>query len=292
MDKIKQNAYAKINLGLDVVRRLENGYHEVSMIMQTVSLCDKITICKNSGHGIEVFTNKAELPGDENNLVYKAAALLCDEFKIEDAIMIELEKNIPIAAGLAGGSSDAAAVFRGMNELFSLKLSIEDMQNRAVKLGADIPYCITGGTYLSEGIGEKLSQIKSFDDYYVLLAKPDISVSTKWVYENLNLSSINKHPSIAEIKTAIENGNLNGMCEKLENILESVTVTKYPVIDEIKAVMKSEGALSSLMSGSGPTVFGIFDDIERIKTCKNKIEELKLAKDICITQPVINPYSI
>ena len=190
MDKIELKAYAKINLGLDVVRRLDNGYHEVKMIMQQVSLWDMISIERNEKSEIKVITDTSELPGDKNNLAYRAAKLLTEEFNIEDGVVINLQKNIPIAAGLAGGSSDAAAVLLGMNKMFFLNLTVGQLQERGVKLGADIPYCIAGGTYLSEGIGEKLTELPPVPDCFVLLAKPDIPVSTKWVYENQSL----KHP--------------------------------------------------------------------------------------------------
>lgn len=286
MKKIQQKGYAKINVGLDVVRRMENGYHEVKMIMQTLSLCDLITIEKKEEKEIEVYTNKSELPGNEDNLVYKAAKLLIDECKISEGVIIHLEKNIPIAAGLAGGSTDAAAVFRGMNELFDLGLSVQKMQELAVKLGADIPYCITGGTYLSEGIGEKLSVVSNMPKCFVLLAKPDIAVSTKWVYENLHANELKKHPDIDGIKNAMESNNLYGMCEKLENVLETVTVTKYPIIQEIKRIMKENGAINAIMSGSGPTVFGVFDNEQKMADCHRVISELGLAKEIYETTVV------
>lgn len=286
MDKLKLEAYAKINLGLDVVRRLENGYHEVKMIMQTVSLSDFITIERERTPGIQVFTDTDELSAGEDNLVYKAAALLIDEFKIDGGIKISLEKNIPIAAGLAGGSSDAAAVLRGMNKMFALDLSEEKLQVMGVKLGADIPYCVVGGTYLSEGIGEKLTELASLPKCYVLLAKPDISVSTKWVYENLHLENLKSHPDIDAVKNAIMEHNIVKMCGYLENVLESVTVNQYSVIADLKKSMTDRGALVSLMSGSGPTVFGIFNDKKTMRKCAQDILELNLAKYVFETVTV------
>ncbi len=286
MDKLKLEAYAKINLGLDVVRRLENGYHEVKMIMQTVSLSDFITIERERTPGIQVFTDTDELSAGEDNLVYKAAALLIDEFKIDGGIKISLEKNIPIAAGLAGGSSDAAAVLRGMNKMFALDLSEEKLQVMGVKLGADIPYCVVGGTYLSEGIGEKLTELASLPKCYVLLAKPDISVSTKWVYENLHLENLKSHPDIDAVKNAIMEHNIVKMCGYLENVLESVTVNQYSVIADLKKSMTDRGALVSLMSGSGSTVFGIFNDKKTMRKCAQDILELNLAKYVFETVTV------
>lgn len=281
MEKIDLKGYAKINLGLDVVRRLENGYHEVKMIMQTISLCDNISIKKTADKKIKVYTNKSELPGDENNLVYKAAKLLMDKYEINEGVEIYLEKNIPIAAGLAGGSTDAAAVFRGMNEMFDLKLTTKQLQEEAVKLGADIPYCITGGTYLSEGIGEKLTKLPDLSGCYVLIAKPDIAVSTKWVYEELDLKKDIVHPNVDIVKTAIEENNIQKLCDNIENILENVTVKKYPVISDIKSFMVENGAITALMSGSGPTVFGIFGDEGKMSECAGKLAKLEIAKDIC-----------
>jgi len=280
MDNLEVRGYAKINLGLDVVRRLENGYHEVKMIMQTLSLCDNITLERKREPGITVFTNSAELAEVKDNLVYKAADLMIKQYNIDSGLSITLEKNIPIAAGLAGGSTDAAAVIRGMNEMFELNLNIEELRKHAVKLGADIPYCITGGTYLSEGIGEKLTKIHNTPECNVLLAKPPIAVSTKWVYENLHADELKHHPDIDGVREAIEQNNLDAMCDKLENVLETVTIEKYPVIADIKVVMKECGAKASLMSGSGPTVFGIFDDKAKMSACRRKISELSLAESI------------
>lgn len=286
MNKLELKGYAKINLGLDVVRRLDNGYHEVKMIMQTVSLHDNIILEKKDSPGIDVTVNKDELSDYKNNLVYKAAQLMIEEYNISSGVSINLEKNIPIAAGLAGGSTDAAAIFRGMNRMFELNLSVEELQAQAVKLGADIPYCITGGTYLSEGIGERLTKITNVPECYVLLAKPPICVSTKWVYENLHANELKHHPDIDGVRHAIEENNLTQMCEKIENVLETVTIKEYPVIKDIKDTMKGCGAITALMSGSGPTVFGIFDDKAKMDSCASKIEELSLAKDIYCTRTV------
>lgn len=278
-----RKAYAKINLGLDVVRKRSDGYHEVRMIMQTVDLYDVLTFTRNKAPGISVVTDKKELPGDKSNLVYKAAELLAKQYSIEEGIRIELQKNIPMAAGMAGGSTDAAAVFHGMNELFGLGMTEKEMCSLGVKIGADVPYCIQGGTALSEGIGEILTKLKDAPPCVVLIAKPDIDVSTKYVYENLHADTLVFHPDIDGMRDAIEAGDLAGMASRMENVLETVTVKKYPVIEEIKELMKKKGALNALMSGSGPTVFGIFEDRRTAKEAYEGIKEINLAKQIFIS---------
>lgn len=283
--KIIRNAYAKINLGLDVLRRREDGYHEVKMIMQTISLHDVLTFEETEQAGIALVTNdRPELPADaQDNLVYKAARLICETYGIKKGVRITLQKNIPIAAGMAGGSTDAAAVFHGLNELWGLKLSTERMQELAVRLGADIPYCIMGGTALSEGIGEKLTPLPTPPDAIVLIAKPQISVSTKYVYENLHADQLRHHPDIDGMVAAIRAGELQGITERMENVLETVTQTAYPVIGQIKDKMLAEGAMNSLMSGSGPTVFGIFDSKEKAEAAGEKIREGSLADEVFVT---------
>lgn len=282
MDTLKIEAYAKINLGLDVVRRLENGYHEVKMVMQTVGISDTITLTKTE-QGITVTTDSGEIPADENNLVYKVAKLLKETCDIKKGVAIHLEKRIPVAAGMAGGSTDAAAVFKGMNELFSLGLSQEEMQKLGVKLGADIPYCIMGGTALAEGIGEKLTVLPDAPDCFVLVAKPDINVSTKYVYENLNLPGLKKHPDIDGMVEAIKAGDLDGVIDRMDNVLASVTEEKYPIITELKQFMEQNGAKKALMSGSGPTVFGIYDKEDAAVAASEKLAEKNLAKQIFVT---------
>lgn len=282
---IIRNAYAKINLGLDVLRRREDGYHEVKMVMQTISLHDVLTFEETEQAGIVLVTNdRPELPEDaQDNLVYKAANLVRETFGIDQGVRITLEKNIPIAAGMAGGSTDAAAVFHGLNELWGLSMSTERMQELAVRLGADIPYCIMGGTALSEGIGEKLTPLPSPPDAVVLIAKPQISVSTKYVYENLHADRLQQHPDIDGMVAAIREGSLLGITERMENVLETVTQTAYPVIGQIKELMRKEGAMNSLMSGSGPTVFGIFDNKEKAEAAGQRIRESRLSDEVFVT---------
>lgn len=284
----KLRAYGKINLGLDVLRKREDGYHDVRMIMQTVGLYDQIDLFFRQASGIQIETNLPYLPVNENNLVYKAAQMLMEEFQVTNGVFIRLRKMIPVAAGMAGGSSDAAAVLVGINKMFHLGLSMEELMERGVKIGADVPYCIMRGTALSEGIGEKLTALPPMPQCQVLLAKPAISVSTKYVYENLCANSLKpqQHPDIDGMIEAIGEGNLLEVSKNLGNVLELVTARKYPVIEEIKNVMRRHGALGALMSGSGPTVFGLFDNP---KAASSAYEELRygqnreLAKQVYLT---------
>ncbi len=284
-DMLSRKAYAKINLGLDVIRRREDGYHEVKMIMQTVSLYDVLTFEKAAA-GITVTTDKDELPGDENNLVYKAAKLLTETYRVKEGVRIELRKNIPMAAGMAGGSTDAAAVFHGMNELFGLGMTEQEMCGLAVKIGADVPYCIQGGTALAEGIGEILTKLPDLPDCPLLIAKPDIEVSTKYVYENLHAEELRRHPDMDGMRKAVENGDLAGITKRMENVLETVTIEKYPVIREIKDFMKGNGARNALMSGSGPTVFGVYEAEEKAEAARKLLEREGLAKRVFAARPV------
>ncbi|MCD7709598.1 MAG: 4-(cytidine 5'-diphospho)-2-C-methyl-D-erythritol kinase [Clostridiales bacterium] len=282
MDEITLKAHAKINLGLDVLGEREDGYHEVRMVMQSLSLCDVLLIKKTNDREIKIQTNLASLPLDGDNLVYQAAKLLMDEFGIGCGVEVSLEKMIPVAAGMAGGSSDAAATLRGMNELFSLGLSKEGLMERGLKLGADIPYCVMGGTALAEGIGEKLTALPPMVKCPVLVVKPGVSVSTKSVYQNLNLDNVT-HPDIDAIISCIENKNLGGICAHIGNVLESVTIPQHPVIAQIKELMVKSGAKAALMSGSGPSVFGIFEDESLARNTKEKILDGGLAREVYVT---------
>lgn len=282
MEKCVKKAYAKINLGLDVIDRLPNGYHEVKMVMQTVGIYDVLTLEKIP-EGIVVITDNGELPTDENNLIYKSAKLMKEKYSIQEGVRIHLEKNIPIAAGMAGGSTDAAATFIGMNELFDIGATEIELRELGVKVGADVPYCIMGGTALAEGIGERLSSLPAPKDCFLLIAKPDINVSTKYVYEHLDAEGVEVHPDIDGMIEALEQGNLEGIVERLGNVLENVTIKKYPVIQEIKENMLENGALGSLMSGSGPTVFGMFDKKETAEEALKALEAMGLAKQLFVT---------
>lgn len=282
MDSYLIKAYAKINLGLDVVRRLENGYHEVRMIMQTVGIHDELML-KRTEKGITVTTDSGELPTDENNLIYKAAKLMMKTYHIPSGIHIHLKKNIPVAAGMAGGSTDAAATFKGINRLFDLDCTLEELMKLGVQIGADVPYCVMGGTALAEGIGEKLTSLNPAPDCYLLVAKPDIQVSTKYVYEHLDAEGIKKHPDINGMVEAIWEESLQGILDRMGNVLESVTVEKYPIIQKIKDRMRELGALNSLMSGSGPTVFGIFISERQAREAYVQMEKEGLAKQLFVT---------
>lgn len=284
MNRVTLNAFAKVNLGLDVVRKREDGYHEVRMIMQTVNLYDKIIMEKSQKTGISLKTNLSYLPVNENNLVYKAVNLLKEEFGIETGVEIQLEKYIPVAAGMAGGSSDAAAALVGMNKLFYLNLTKKQLMERGVKLGADVPYCVMRGTALSEGIGERLTSLPPAPKCHILIAKPPISVSTKFVYENLKIDELTERPDIDGMINSIKMGDLYGVAKRLSNVLEKVTIKEYPVIEQIKQEMIQAGALNSIMSGSGPTVFGLFDDKEKAVRAYQGLKDGKLARQVFLTE--------
>ena len=281
---MRLRALAKINLGLDVVGKRDDGYHEVRMIMQTIQMYDVLEIEKKAEPGITLTTNIPYVPTDERNLVYKAAKMLMDEFHIEEGLTMNLEKFIPVAAGMAGGSSDAAAAFVGVNRIFGLGLSEEDLMKRAVKVGADVPYCVMRGTALAEGIGEKLTRLPRVPYCYVLVGKPGVNVSTKTAYENLKLDDpVVVHPDIDGMVTAVRNGDLDGMISRMGNVFEPGIISKYPVIQEIKDLMESNGARKAMMSGSGPTVFGIFDDKEKMDRAAAVLRESRLAKTVFAT---------
>lgn len=283
MEKIIQKAYAKINIGLDVLRRRADGYHEVKMIMQTVDICDELVLEKREQPGIELRTDNSELPLDGDNLICKAAKLLFREKDIREGVEITLTKRIPIAAGMAGGSADAAAALRGLNELFGMGYSIPELQAMGVKLGADIPYCIVGGTMLSEGIGEILTPLPAPPKAHLVIAKPDINVSTAFVYGNLHADRLTWHPDIDGMTDALRRQDLDGITARLGNVLETVTVREYPVIERIKELLREQGAENALMSGSGPTVFGIFKERETAMRAAQAVERGRLAKQIFVT---------
>ena len=283
MNQIELRALAKINLGLDVLGRRENGYHDVRMIMQSVYLYDEVKIEKKDAPGIEVATNLKFLPVDRDNIAYKAAELLKEEFHISQGIKITLKKHIPVAAGLAGGSSNAAAVLFGMNRMFRLHLSQQDLMERGVRLGADVPYCIMRGTVLAEGIGEELKTLPAMPKCTVLLAKPSVSVSTKTVYEALDSKEIIKHPDIDGIIDALKRQDLRQIASCMGNVLEDVTIPMHPVISEIKSEMMEAGAIGAMMSGSGPTVFGLFESRAAARTAQRRIREKTLTRQVYVT---------
>ena len=286
--KVTRKAYAKINLGLDVTGRRADGYHMVRMIMQTVDLYDVLSFAKREDGQIRIATQSQGIPTDQHNLIWKVCALLMDQYKITDGVDVTLEKNIPVAAGMAGGSTDGAAAFLGINELFELGMTRQQMCKLAVGLGADIPYCILGGTALAEGIGEILTSLPDMPDCQILIAKPAIGVSTKWVYTELDNSEIGVHPDIDGIRQAIEQRDLQEVQLRLGNVLEPVTTARYTMIRQIEKLMKENGAGGAMMSGSGPTVFGIYNDREAAQKSFAILQKSGLCPELYLSAP-INP---
>ncbi len=277
-------AFAKINLGLDVVRKREDGYHEVKMIMQTIQMYDLLKMEKCQKSGIHLTSNLPYVPSDERNLVYRAAKLLMEEFEIQEGLTIDLKKFIPVSAGMAGGSSDAAAAMVGLNHLFDLKLSTEELMKRGVSIGADVPYCIMRGTALAEGIGEILTPLPAIPFCYILIGKPGVNVSTKTAYENLNLAEIKEHPRIDDMVEAIHAQDLKQITRLMENVFEPGIIREYPVIQKIKDCMLESGAMNAMMSGSGPTVFGVFDDRRKLDRAADRLKGSHLAKTVFATK--------
>lgn len=264
-------AYAKINISLDVVGKREDGYHLLKMIMQNIDLYDLLNFDKIN-KGINITCNKNYVPTDERNLVYKAVKLFMDTYNIRSGVAVNIKKNIPVTAGLAGGSTDAAAALKAMRTLYHINSSDEELSTLGLKLGADIPYCIKGGTAICEGIGEKITELKPFKNHILVLVKPSFGVSTKEVYEVLDMSKIYKHPSTDNIIKYMDEGNLKAVSENMKNILENVTLKKHKVLYEIKKEAMNSGALGSMMSGSGPSVFAFFDDMLKAQHCYDKFK--------------------
>jgi 4-diphosphocytidyl-2-C-methyl-D-erythritol kinase len=287
-ERMRLQAFAKINLGLDVLGKREDGYHEVRMIMQTIRMYDQLDMRKSVEPGIHLTTNKKYIPVDENNLVWRAAKLMMDTCGIIEGVSIHLHKVIPVAAGMAGGSSDAAATLVGMNRLFHCGLSKEKLMELGVQIGADVPYCVLRGTALAEGIGEKLTVLPPMPDCWILIGKPGISVSTKYVYTTLDLNTDTVHPDIDGMKKALEDGNLYGITERMGNVLQDVTIPAYPEVERIKEQMKTLGAVNAMMSGSGPTVFGIFDNEEKAQKACQKLRESGSCQQVFLTVPFNN----
>lgn len=282
MDILRLKAFAKVNLGLDVLHKRPDGYHEVRMIMQTVRVYDRLELVKQTEPGIRVKTNLYYLPTDEKNLVFRAAKLLMKEFDIREGLSILLDKHIPVAAGMAGGSADAAAVLYGINRMYRLGLEPAQLMERGVKIGADIPYCLFRGTALAEGLGEKLTRLSPMPQCHVLIAKPGVSVSTAFVYGNLNIPKLD-HPDINGMVKYIYEGDLKSITSSLGNVLETVTIPRHPIIGVIKAEMKAGGAMGVLMSGSGPSVFGLFEEKRTAYAVLRTLRQKRLAKDLFVT---------
>ncbi len=281
---MRVRAMAKINLGLDVLGKREDGYHEVRMVMQTIQMYDVIDICKTSEPGIQLRTNIPYVPTDERNLVYKAAQMLMDEFGIKGGLQIDLQKFIPVSAGMAGGSSDAAATLVAVNRMFRLKLSKRGLMKRGLAIGADVPYCVKRGTALAEGIGERLTVLPPAPQCYVLVGKPAVNVSTRQAYGSLHLSEITRHPDIYSLVQAIRDQDLKAMIPHMENVFEPGITRENPVIGQIKELMLENGALHAMMSGSGPTVFGIFDSWAGIRRAAGVLRESQMARTVFATR--------
>lgn len=280
---MKEKAYAKINIALDVVGKRDDGYHLLEMIMQNIDIYDEIEIEK-SGEGITIKCNKHFVPTDERNLAYKAAKLFIDTYNIKSGVSIDIKKNIPVSAGLAGGSTDCAAVLKLMNKLFDVNASDKELMELGVKLGADVPYCIKGGTALCEGIGEKLTELKPFKNHILVLVKPPFGVSTKEVYKAFDLSKVRIHPNTSELIDRMSEDDLTYVANNMKNLLENVTLRKHKLISIIKEDMIKYGSIGSMMSGSGPTVFGFFDDMLKAQRCyeemKSKFDETFITRTI------------
>lgn len=287
MSEVTKLAYGKINLGLDVLGKREDGYHLVRMIMQTVEVHDTVVVETNTTGEIIMTCDNDTLPVDENNLCIRAAKLLKDEFNFDGGVNISLTKRIPIAAGMAGGSADAAAVLKAINQLFDLGLSKKDLMKRGLLLGADIPYCIMGGTALAEGIGEELTRLSPMPDAQVLIAKPPVDVSTGQVYKALDSLKSYEHPNIDALIHAIEYEDVFGIALKMGNVLGDVTMPMVPEIQKLIEIMEENGAIRAMMTGSGPTVFGIFDDADEMEACRKKLEELNLCENLYGTSTIV-----
>jgi 4-diphosphocytidyl-2-C-methyl-D-erythritol kinase len=255
--KILEKASAKINLSLDVMHKRDDGYHEVEMVMTMVDLADHIEIEELQEDKIIISSQSGYIPLDEKNLAFQAAKLLKDRYRVRQGVYIHLDKKIPVAAGLAGGSSDAAATLRGLDRLWRLQLPAEELQRLGALLGSDVPFCVTGGTALATGRGELLRAIEAPPPCWVILAKPPINVSTSDIYSKLKAKQIKSHPDTAALLEAIRTKNLDKLCHSMGNVLEEVTLELYPIVLQLKQCMERLGAEGVLMSGSGPTVFGI-----------------------------------
>ncbi len=279
---IKINAPAKINLVLDVLNRRPDGYHNVKMVMQSLSLCDVVTV-ELKGEGITISSSSGAVPCDDTNIAYKAAKIMLKKANSNVGVHIDIQKNIPVAAGLAGGSTDGAAVLCALNTMLNLNLSENELMSLGATFGADVPYCVMQGTALAEGTGTELTKLPSYGNHTVLLVKPGIAVSTPWVYKNLNLKSV-VHPDVDKFIQLIGNKEYTKSYEFMGNVLESVTIKEYPVISQIKNKMYALGASVSLMSGSGPTVFGIFENkqkaLEAAKIFKNDFSEVIVTETV------------
>lgn len=280
---MKVKAYGKINIALDVIGKRDDGYHLLKMIMQTVNIYDELEL-KKSAKGIKITSNKSFVPTDNRNLVYKAIELFCNTYSVEKAISVHIEKNIPVEAGMAGGSTDAAAALRAMRDLYKPEISDKELMELGVKIGADVPYCIKGGTALCEGIGEVIIELKPFKDKLLVVVKPNFGVSTIATYKGFKLSEVKQHPKVDELIEAMNRDDLKYVADNMMNLLELVTLKEHEEISRIKEFMCAEGALGSMMSGSGPTVFGFFDSEEKANKCAEMLKDKY--KEVFVTSTI------
>ena len=266
-------APAKINLALDTLYKREDNYHEVEMVMTTVDLADYITVTPLEKNEIKIKSNEFTMPLNEKNLAYQAAKLFKEHFNIDKGVEIYIKKRIPVAAGLAGGSSNAAATLKALKELWQVDCTIDELAELGAKLGSDVPFCVYGGTALATGRGEKIQQIPSPPKCWVILIKPRIGVSTKEVYECIDSKDIDKRPNNKFLIECLKNEDTRQLAENMFNVLEGVTMDKHPVIQQIKDIMTNNRALGAMMSGSGPTVFGLYENREDAVKCKAILEK-------------------
>lgn len=280
MNSVTMKSFAKINLSLDVLGVLPNGYHEVRMVMQTVSLCDLVGLTKTPS-GINLTSNLPFLPTGAGNVAYAAAEAFFERTKIQGGVNINLKKRIPVGAGLAGGSGNAAAVLKGLNNLYDAHLPVRTLCEIASPLGADIPYCIIGGTRLAEGVGEKISPLPKMPHCHVVLVKPQFSISTSWAYNNIDSHPSLSHPDTKALIAALRRCDLKGVCGNMGNVLEDVSISRYDVLAKLKLRLRELGALGAQMSGSGPTVFGIFDDFRKAKAANDILREEYKSYYVC-----------
>lgn len=288
MDKILINAYAKINITLDVLKRRTDGYHELEMIMQSIDIFDSVEVRKTDRGEIRVFSDSSKVPEDKTNIAYKAAEKMFDFCSIKSGVDIYINKRIPVAAGLAGGSADGAAVIKAIRALFVPNENIEKFNSLAGSIGKDLPFCLKNGTAFAYGLGDELAYIKPMPESFVVLAKPDIDVPTAWVYKNLDLNKVSERPDTRAVLEAYKKGDMDTILKNTVNVLESVTAEKYPVIKELKSYLISNGALTSAMSGSGPSVYGIFESKHKADEAAGAIREKFGISEVFSTK-TINP---
>jgi 4-diphosphocytidyl-2-C-methyl-D-erythritol kinase len=280
---MKLKAYGKINISLDVVGKREDGYHLLRMIMQTVDIYDELFFEKCE-EGIYISCDKAFVPTDKRNLVYKAIELFNNNYQLCGGVKVHIVKNIPVEAGMAGGSTDAAAALRAMRDLYKPEVSDEELMKLGVKIGADVPYCILGGTALCEGIGEVITALKPFKDKLLVVVKPNFGVSTVGTYKAFDINSIKAHPETEKLIVAMDNDEIRYVAENMMNLLELVTIKNHSEIQDIKEFMTNNGSIGSMMSGSGPTVFGFFEDMLTAQKCYEKLKESY--KEVFITRTI------